>query len=325
MKLLVVGDYHAEPSDLADCQRLADYIVELAKKHDATVLFTGDQYHTHAIIHAEVQKFWFDFYRRLGKSISLVGNHDKPGSASSKATAMLAHVDHTEVISEPVAFKGVLFMPYMHEAADFVAVANQYPNIKTIICHQTFDGSRYENGFYAEGGVDLNLIPQKNVISGHIHTPQKVGKVWYVGAPRWRILTDANVDRAIWYVEIVDGEIVETIPYDTGKVCRQIRTLVDTEADPVQITLDPQHEWRVDIHGTAAWIEQRVPLFKGMGAKVRTFKAELEAPKVRESEGVDVAFSKWASGYKAQHGTDNTTLISMLKERVPHVQHSFAS
>ncbi len=317
LKLLLVGDYHAEPASLDDCQKLADLIVDVASERGARVLFTGDQYHTHAIIHAEVQRFWHDLYKRLTHSISLVGNHDRPGSASSKATAMLAHLDQTMVISDPYEANGVLFMPHFHDPEEFVAVAQAHPNAHTLICHQTFYGARYENGALAEDGVNLNLIPQKTVISGHIHTPQIIDKVWYVGAPRWRTLSDANTNRAIWYVEIDDaGNITERVKYDTGKVCKQIFSLVDTEEDPVTTALDPQHEWRIDVHGTLERIEERAPFFKAQGAKVRTFKTELAAPKVRESEGVDVAFSSWVDNYKPQHGTDPAVLRQMLKERV---------
>lgn len=323
-KLLLVGDYHAEPATLDDCQKLADLIVEVAIRHGATVLFTGDQYHTHAIIHAEVQRFWHDLYKRIARSesahpasISLVGNHDRPGSAGSKATAMLAHLDQTVVISEPTEMDGVLFMPHFHDAESFVAAARKHSGAHTLICHQTFYGARYENGALAEDGVNLNLIPQKTVISGHIHTPQLIDKVWYVGAPRWRTLSDANTNRAIWYVEIDDeGNITKRVPYDTGKVCRQIYALVDTEEDPVTCALDPQHEWRIDVHGTLARIEERAAFFKAQGAKVRTFKTELAAPKVRESEGIDVAFGNWVDNYRPQHGTDQAVLRKMLKERV---------
>lgn len=326
MRLLIVGDYHAEPSDLDDCQNLANLIIEKAVEHQATVLFTGDQYHTHAIIHAEVQLFWLSLYQRLKdagiESISLVGNHDRPGSSHSKASSMLAHVHHTHVIREPFLMYGVmLFVPYMDDGQAFVDVCNKHPKVHTLICHQTFNGSKYENGIYAKDGVDPNLIPQVQVISGHIHSPQEFDKVWYVGAPRWRTLADANTDRAIWLVDFnMDGSINSRTPFDTGKVCRQIFKLEDHEGGtPLPQHLDRRHEWRIDVHGTAAYIEQRVPELKAAGAKVRTFKTELDQPKVKESEGIDVAFGKWVEQFQPQYGTDKDVLKGLLNDRVKHV------
>lgn len=340
MLLLLVGDYHAEPSDLDDCRRLADLIVSTAVEHKATVLFMGDQYHTHAIIHAEVQLFWIQFYQRLRdanvSTISLIGNHDKPGSAHSKATAMLAHKHQTQVVHEPYVVHTrislspdhepvMLFLPYYDDTEEFVKVCNEYSKVPTLFCHQTFNGAAYDNGFYDKHGVDPNLIPQKQVISGHIHAPQEFSKVWYVGAPRWRTLSDADTERAIWLVDVKeDGSVNKISSFNTGLVCRKICTFVDNQknwtddegeewAPPF---LSPKHEWRVDIHGTAEYIDKRMPVYRIMHAKVRTFRTELEQPKVKESEGVAVAFEKWVDDYQPQHGTDKNVLRETLKERV---------
>lgn len=327
MRLLIVGDYHAEPSDLDDCRKLADLIVDVAKQHQAMVVFMGDQYHTHAIIHAEVQLFWIQLYAELHKhfinSISLVGNHDKPGSAHSKASAMLAHKVATHVVSEPVAIsagrRDLLFVPYYDDPEEFVKVCNSFPNAHTLFCHQTFNGASYDNGFYDKHGPDPNLIQQVQIISGHIHRPQEFSKVWYVGAPRWRTLSDANVDRAIWLVDFdSEGKIVKRTPFNTGDVCRQIRTVEDREVggSTIPSTFDPRHEWRVDIYGTAAYIEDRSAFLKAQGCKVRTFRTELDQPLIKESEGIDKAFTKWVTDFQPQHGTDKAVLETMLKDRL---------
>lgn len=318
MKYLIVGDYHAEQSDLRDCEDLADYIVELSVKHKAKVLFMGDQYHNHGVISAEVQRFWCDFFDRLPYgSISLVGNHDKPGSANSMATAMLAHTKQTTVVREPTLIDGALFLPYMHSAEEFVDTCKKYPHIQTVICHQTFDGSKYENGFYAQDGVDPELIPQESVVSGHIHTPQEFGKVWYVGAPRWRTISDAGIDRNIWVVCFDEaGAMLERKRFSTGNVCRQIIQLVDTEERPGSDLFLAGHDYRVDIHGHAGFIEQRAAHWKALGARVRTFQVDEAVAAVSESEGLETAFQKYVEGFKANRGTDIVTLKSMLKERV---------
>jgi hypothetical protein len=327
VRLLVVGDYHAEPSDLDDCRRLADFIVKIATENQAVVLLMGDQYHTHAIIHAEVQLFWILFYQKLKDanipSISLIGNHDRPGSAHSKATAMLAHQHHTRVVHQPTGFLEThplwMFVPYMDDPEEFVKVCNKSPMVHTVFCHQTFNGAAYDNGFYDKHGVDPNLIPQKQVISGHIHKPQEFSKVWYVGAPRWRTLSDANTERAIWLIDFnPDGTIAKRTPFDTGTVCRKICTFDDCETggDLPPKYLDPAHEWRVDIYGSAEWIDKRSALYRAMGCKVRTFRTELQQPKVKESDGVVVAFQKWVEDYRPQHGTDKEDLKQILSERV---------
>lgn len=319
---LVVGDYHAEPSDLSDCRRLAGKIGSLARQLKVPVLFTGDQYHTHAVIHAEVQLFWFEFYEYLkteaSGSISIVGNHDKPGSASSRACSMIAHTVQTEVIRAPTLHSNILFLPYYDDPEEFLSACEKSPEANIVFCHQTFSGSKYENGFYAKDGINPDLVPQSQIISGHIHAPQKFGKVWYVGAPRWRTISDANTERHIYLVTIYPDGSYTQVPYDTGLVCRKIYSVEDTELKPALDTLDPAHEWNVDIHGTGEWIEKRLPIFKKQGARVRTFKVQLEQHTVKESEGLEEAYSKWIEEFKPQYGTPKDELKLLSQERTKH-------
>jgi hypothetical protein len=109
---------------------------------------------------------------------------------------MMVHTN-IMVVDEPrVVLPGILFVPYVHDPAEFVQICQQYPEAKTVVCHQTFAGSYFENGFLTPDGVEPNLLPQEQVISGHVHSPQRIGKVWYPGAPRWRTVSDANTERA---------------------------------------------------------------------------------------------------------------------------------
>ena len=55
---------------------------------------------------------------------------------------------------------------------------------KYIFCHQTFDGAIAENGTGLPGISPTVFANYKgSIFSGDIHTPQKVGKINYIGAP----------------------------------------------------------------------------------------------------------------------------------------------
>ncbi len=320
-RYLFVGDPHAEPHDLPDARALADFIWRCAKRTGATVLIAGDLYHTHAIIHAEVQYFWWGFLEELRhdkiKSVLIKGNHDAPGTHGSLATPLLTHYDQAVVVSPgPLVQDNILFCPYT-DGKTLVLWSEKFPECGTLVCHQTFDGSRYENGFFAGDGVDPNLIKQKRIISGHIHTPQEFGKVWYPGAPRWRTLSDANIDRAIWLLEFDDnGHLVKRTPFDTGDDCRRIHHFVDTPATPVVVTPNPKDEYRVDLHGPQAWIDERLPYYQGW-AKVRATRTDGRTEVVvKESEGVGVALEKYVDAYQPRYGTAKETLTAMVKDRV---------
>lgn len=320
MKLLFVGDPHAEVEDLNDCFSLAQLIIDVAKQNAATVVLAGDLYHTHAIIHAEVQYFWWAFFETLKNNkipcIILKGNHDMPGLEGTKATALVAHIEQcmTVLYKPRHIFPGILFCPYTN-GKQLIEWSRVNGHCKTLFCHQTFDGSKYDSGFYAGDGINPDEIAQEQIISGHIHLPQEFGKVWYPGAPRWKTLADANTERAIWLLDFDDfGSLVTRKGFDTGLVCRKIYHLIDTPDSPKVIPNDGVVH--LDIKGPTEWIEQRKPLFEGK-ARIRTIKTDSQATvKVRESDGMSVAFDKWIDLFQPKHGTERTTLRQLAKERV---------
>ncbi len=322
-RYLFVGDPHVTPDDLNDAKALCKLILDTAERERATVILAGDLYHTHAIIHADVQLLWWSFFAECQKrdieAIALKGNHDAPGVEGSLATSLIAHVEQaTMVLWRPLMHNNIVFCPYT-TAAKLVEWSAQYAHAGTLICHQTFDGSHYENGFFAGDGVEPNLIKQKRIISGHIHTPQEFFKVWYPGAPRWRTLGDANVDRAIWILEFDDGgNLMKREPIDTGTVCRRIFSVEDTPARPFDTTQRPAAKdlLHVEIRGPQDWLDERRPLFEGW-ARVRGVRTDgHNAVKVRESEGVGVAFDKYTDAFVPRYGTDRAELKKMVKERL---------
>lgn len=326
LRVLVVGDMHVVPDELGDCSAVIQHLVSVAQAHDVReVWFMGDQHHTHALVRLEVLNWWrsvFEALRNVGiQSLCLVGNHDQasPGSAMN-VMSMYKNLPGVKVVDLPIVRDGLLFVPYVHDEAEFLGICSRFSQTHTVICHQTFDGSKYENGFLASDGFDPNLVPQSMVISGHIHTGQEFGKVWYVGAPRWRNLNDANVARAIWLLEFEHGKLASRRPFSTGEVCRQIIHLEDTEAEPLKVDLNPQHQYRIDIRGSAAYCQTRKLELRRAGAKIRTFPDQASTiGRVRESEGISKAFSAFLSGYDAKHGTSREHLAAMAKERLAGV------
>lgn len=322
MRFLFVGDIHAVPEELDDCQNLRKLVefASFAEQVDVVVLL-GDSYHTHNIIRAEVMAFyrqWFKEWKAQSqtKIVALVGNHDYAGEGNA-VHAMMIHEDQIKVVDKPCQLGPVLFMPYYADREKFVTDANSFPGTKTLVCHQTFFGSRYENGFLAEDGIEVDRIPQDTILVGHIHTPQSFGKVTYIGAPRWRSLSDANVDRAIWVYDFdAQGNVTKKFPFDTGEYCRQIRHVLITPDDPFDGQMDPKHDWRVDIRGPSLFVAVQKKLWQRPGIKVRSFVTDRPASTVRESEGIGNAFRRYLKDYVPAGGTPIEVLEQMAKERL---------
>ncbi len=327
MTTLYVGDVHARPEDLPDCQNLLDLVLASAKKHQvARIVFLGDQHHTHAIIHLDVLAFWKANVQRLtdaGFDVTLmVGNHDMSGDASSNNHALLAYegMDRVTVVSIPTlsSESKIAYLPYMADHKKFIAACNLLPDV--IVCHEEFNGCEYENGFYASNGVDPESIPQSLVISGHIHTPQRFGKVWYLGSPRWLTAADANQDRFIYVVRHAPDGTVQpgtVIAIPTGDVCQRIWLLNDhfEKPTPRPGVVNEKDRYIVDVVGPQTWIEERRPLWLGK-ARVRTTRTDQQVIRLKESEGIERALVTFAKEFIPPHGTAPEVLMAMVQTRL---------
>ena len=334
MKALLIGDVHAVPEELNDCQALLDYVFQVQKDEKVDlVVFLGDQTHGHALAHLAVLDFWKENLYKLSHQamspqvVVLVGNHDHPVGDPSVNSMTMIQREGVTVVDKPLVVGNVLFCPYFPLGKDFEIACTNNPT-PTVICHQTIAGAFYGGGLKLEGKLlekpevaSVSLLPQTYIISGHLHSPQAfmVGEAYvqYVGAPRWRIASDANINRAIQVIEFDKGVVRSGTSFDTGMVCRQIKSVKDTPDAPIDISLlDSKHDWRVDIIGPAAWIEERHKLISRPGVKTRTFRVGDSAPRVRESEGIGASFLKFIKGFQPRYGTSQAILETMAKERL---------
>src|ERR1700677_1689120 len=196
IRLLIVGDLHAQVSNLEDTEIVLQEIKKIADNPENKVdyvIFMGDLYHTHSVLRQEVislLKKHIPLIRgnKQALTVILVGNHDMVGPTNSATNAISLTLGHdAHIVNEPdLIMAGVLAVPFIPSSEEFVKICN-HPSFKDtnlLLCHQTFDGSQYEHGFYAPDGVKQELIRQPVIISGHIHKEQQVGKVYYVGTPR---------------------------------------------------------------------------------------------------------------------------------------------
>jgi len=324
-RFLVVGDPHVTSDSLKECNALLEYVEKCAVDNKAdSVLFLGDLYHTHAILHVEVMAFWSLWTTRLKASVGqvycLVGNHDMPGNDGASVHALIAQEATATVVDKPLLLADLKIgmMPYFSDTADFRVQAEKLVQggAKTIFAHQTFAGSMFEAGFYAPDGVDVQDLDCQ-FISGHIHTPQKVGKVWYPGAPRWRSLADANVARAVWLLDFKDGEMVSAKPFSTSGVCREIRHMELKEGMEIpEITEEDGISWSFDIRGSEAFVDGARESLKGK-ARVRGFvnPPETKHADVRESAGIPVALRAFLESFSPPNGTPKEVLADMASKR----------
>lgn len=275
MRILRVGDPHIRPSNIEEADRLMGFVkqIVLGGKVDRLEIL-GDLFHTHAVIRLEVLLFWnkwIPVFQDIVETIILVGNHDMTGDYNSREHALSVFKglqnEKLRIIDSPANIGVFSYLPYVHKEADFIAAAKSLASQggKVLVCHAEFDGSQYDNGFYAPHGFSVENLPFDTIISGHIHKEQIIagGKVDYPGTAKWDTQSDANEQKGIWLYEHDDsGRVLQRDRISTAHVCTPIVSFVwlEGEAEPV---IPEGAKASIELIGSSDWISKKKTSLKG--------------------------------------------------------------
>ena len=278
MKILRIGDPHVKPSNINESDDLMIFVNDMILKHKPDrVELLGDLFHTHSILRLEVIDFWnawLDTLSEASELFVLTGNHDQSGdySLGSSALTVFQRIKKKKLqIVENAVHKGIFaYIAYHHDHEEFIAKANGMANdgARVLVCHQTFNGSKYESGMYAPGGIDPALLNYKTIISGHIHSTQYIKNgdqtVYYPGTPKWDTLSDANESKGIWLYEHDDqtGAVISETCISTNEVCMPIFKLA-WEENGKKPDLPERGKIYIDLVGSSQWVIENTALLKG--------------------------------------------------------------
>lgn len=317
MKILFVGDPHATPESLPDVQAVLNYAENLAETYDVQALcILGDLFHTHSTVNLQVLDFWrrwFDKERSFPVYV-LVGNHDQAGK-TNEGLNVLQQINGSgkvEIVDRPRVFKGIEFRPYMHSIQDFEALPGKSD---ILVCHATFQGAQYENGFYVkpEDAVNPDNLPHKTIISGHIHKPGQVGKVYYVGSSRWVTQSDANQVKSLTIATIKDTVEYEHFPIHT--VIKPIVQLDWKEGEPKPKL--PRHgtaKTTIHLHGSQEWITQAKTELEEVAVRAFPVRQSRFQLKASESVGVEQSFRNYVEQFSKSKGLESEEILSVIHQ-----------
>lgn len=275
MKILRVGDPHIRPNNIVEAERLMEFILTITKNAKVDRLeILGDLFHTHAVVRLEVLEFWDRWLQAFSDAVEtvvLVGNHDMGGDHHSDSHALNVFKriksERLRIIDKPSAIGVFGYMPYIHDGAVFVESAKRLNSegAKTLVCHATFSGSQFDNGFYAPEGINPDDVPFDTIISGHIHKQQVIagGKVDYPGTAKWDTASDANERKGVWlYEHDVNGKVINRDMISTEKIVTPIVSFKWMEGQDAPV-IPEGAKAAVELVGSSDWITKQKTKLKG--------------------------------------------------------------
>lgn len=193
---LVIGDEHIQINNIVEVEVFIERIEKLAlnKKPDFIVSL-GDLLHTHERLNTTPMNKAQEFIDRLSKIApvySLVGNHDMCNNSqfltenhwqnSMKKWYNVVVVD--KVVNIKINGLKFVFIPYVSPGRFIEAlntVGEDWKDADCIFAHQEFYGCKM-GAIVSEIG-DKWSLDYPNIISGHIHSKQKIqSNIYYTGS-----------------------------------------------------------------------------------------------------------------------------------------------
>jgi DNA repair exonuclease SbcCD nuclease subunit len=271
-----MGDPHIRPNNIVEAERLMEFTLKLivsAKVDRFEIL--GDLFHTHAVLRLEVVQFWnrwLEKFSDITETVVLVGNHDQSGDydKGDHALEVFKRIknERLKIIDKPTVIGAFGYLPYIHSASILLESARELASqgAKTLVCHATFSGSQFDNGFYAPEGINPDDIPFETIISGHIHKEQIIanGKVDYPGTAKWDTASDANEHKGVWLYEHnpLNGKVINRDKISTSKVVTPIVSFKWVEGEDAPI-IPEGAKASVELVGSSDWITKQKSKLKG--------------------------------------------------------------
>lgn len=245
MKFLCVGDPHIKADNISLVPELTNKIRNATELVGAgtIIVFMGDIFHSHEKVHVPSLNAALTMYETLSKTnqiITLVGNHDFINNKMfcTKDHSLNVFNSFSTIVDTPMVLDGCLFIPFV----PISEIEKVLQPAKCVFAHQEFKGATYGSGRVSEHG---SPIPPMPVISGHIHIPQKLGTVEYVGVP-WQTQFDEEFDKSFVVVDS-DTLSISRIPIKWDHEWRTYRINV---SDAKNFTLPDNYRSRVILAGT---------------------------------------------------------------------------
>lgn len=192
--ITAVGDPHFRTDNIQEVEMFIEAMIKLCNEVKPNlIVILGDLLHTHERLHTMALNkalFFIDQMRKISPTIVLVGNHDLVSNQeflttnhwmnSMKEWDNVTIVDTT--IQKTINDHLFTFVPYVYPGR-FEEALNYTQNWKestAIFAHQEFYGCKMGAIVSSEGDKwSLNL---PNVVSGHIHSNQTIGNIYYCGS-----------------------------------------------------------------------------------------------------------------------------------------------
>lgn len=267
MKIIAVGDPHFQINNIKEVQIFIESFIEFLKKEDPDIcILLGDILHTHERLHTiplnEAYNF-VDRCRQICPTYVIVGNHDMinnqvfltdkhwmNGMKEWENVTIVDDVHHLRIKN-----RHFVLVPYVPPGRfeEALNTGEDWKNTDCIFAHQEFYGCKMGAIESKEGDKWSEDYPP--VVSGHIHSNQTIGNVYYCGSAMQHAFgeSERNIIPVLTWTD-TDTKMYKLREEDLNMPRKKIIRLKPTQIENYDIK-DTVHKEKLTVKADLEWFK----------------------------------------------------------------------
>ena len=254
---VLISDVHYNLSTLDLADKATNMAIDKANQLKVPLIVAGDLHDTKANLRGECVNKMLTTFSKSQDCMILRGNHDQINEKSSEHSLnFLGHLPKVLIIDNVFIFKDINLIPYQHDPKQFESILNSIPKGALIIMHQGVVGAGMGDYMQDHSAIDISLLSDYRVISGHYHTRQTIktgrprkgaiGALDYIGNPYTLTFGEASDPEKGFQILMDDG----TLEFVPTNLRRHIKLEMDTNSTIVDIIPAPTDLVWIKLEGT---------------------------------------------------------------------------
>lgn len=233
-QIIFISDVHFGKGSIECLQNMKDYfdnffipfVRQQKKSHNPCVVIAGDYFDNRQSIDINVLNVAIDTMKDIAKECQVyvvIGNHDIYKKCETDVTSLkpFDDVENVYLIYDQYELilkddKKVLLVSWVGDfKKENKIIADNKDKYDLLVFHTELSGMTYDNNRTIINGLNLDIVDDDKIVSGHIHKRQESKKGIYLGSPYHMERSDIGNRKGIYTFTVDNGNLVRSFYENT--------------------------------------------------------------------------------------------------------------
>ena len=233
-QVIFISDVHFGKGNIEKLQIMKDYfdnffipfVKQQKKSHNPCIVIAGDYFDNRQNIDINVLNVAIDVMKDMAKECQVyvvIGNHDIYKKCETDITSLkpFDDVDGVMLIYDKYELilkddKKLLLISWVGDfKKENKIIAENKDNYDILVFHTELSGMTYDNNRPIINGLNLDIVEDDKIVSGHIHKRQESKKGIYLGSPYHLDRSDIGNRKGIYTFTVDNGKLIRSFYENT--------------------------------------------------------------------------------------------------------------